>query len=245
MQNSKTFIRCSGGFAKEYVLVCFPFAGGSASAYKNWMQGLNYMIDVCAIQLPGREDRIMEKPYKDMVKLVADITEEIERLNKKVILFGHSMGGKIAYEVAKKMEECGKGPKLLIVSGSRVPNVPEPNPVYQLSDDDFLEAIKRFNGMPREITEDRDLLNFFLPMLRADFELDEKYYSEDAVVLNCPIIAFGGTEDTEADEDDISKWASFTLDKFAYKVFDGGHFFIKQKENEVIDYVRVKIQDCV
>ena len=113
-----------------------------------------------------------------MEMLVCDITEELKKLNKRLVLFGHSMGGKIAYEVAKKLEDEGCGAELLIVSGSRVPNVPEPNPVYQLSDEAFLDAIKRFNGMPKEITENRDIMNFFLPMLRADFELDEKYCDE-------------------------------------------------------------------
>ncbi len=245
MHNSKTFIRCPSGFTKEYVLVCFPFAGGAASAYNNWVKRLSDLIDVCAIQLPGREDRIMEKPYRNMEMLVCDITEELKKLNKRLVLFGHSMGGKIAYEVAKKLEDEGCGAELLIVSGSRVPNVPEPNPVYQLSDEAFLDAIKRFNGMPKEITENRDIMNFFLPMLRADFELDEKYYSPGVTILNCPIIALGGKEDSEANEKDISRWGDFTREKFAYKVFDGGHFFIKQSEAEVTGFVREKILKCI
>lgn len=246
MQTVKRLVRgIDEACENNRVLVCLPFAGGGASAYNNWKKILADLIHVCPVQLPGREDRIMEKPYKDMERLVEDIVKELcNACDRKIYLLGHSMGGKIAYETAKKMQEKGRIIEMLIVSGSRVPHIPEPNPIYHLPDDEFISAIKRFNGMPQEILENRVLLDFFLPILRADFEMDEVYYTQNAVCLNCPILGIGGSLDAEANEEDISLWREYTNNRFDYKIFEGGHFFIKQSEKEVIHFVKEKIGCC-
>lgn len=243
MQNAKCLVReINKTNITEKVMVCFPFAGGGASSYNSWRKELEGAINVCPVQLPGREDRIMEEPYKDIEKLVYDITEELNGFrDKQLYLFGHSMGAKIAYEVAKKLEGNGRKVKLLIVSGSRVPHIPEQNPIYNLQDSEFIVALKRFGGMPKKILENRELLKFFLPMLRADFEMDEIYYTKNAVKLKCPILAIGGSLDKEANEDEISAWKQYASSKFEYKMFEGGHFFIKQHEKEVLDAVRERI----
>ncbi|MBV4429418.1 thioesterase II family protein [Clostridium tyrobutyricum] len=243
MQNVKYLVREINKTNRTgKVLVCFPFAGGGASSYNSWRKELEDVINVCPVQLPGREDRIMEESYKDMEKLVYDVTEELNGFcDKQLYLFGHSMGAKIAYEVAKKLEENGRKVKLLIVSGSRVPHIPEPRPIYNLPDSEFIVALKRFEGMPKEILENRELLKFFLPMLRADFEMDEIYYTKDAVKLKSPILAIGGRLDKEANENEISEWKQYAGSKFEYKMFKGGHFFIKQHEKEVLDAVRERI----
>lgn len=92
--------------------------------------------------------------------------------------------------------------------------------------------------------ENRVLLDFFLPMLRVNFEMDEVYYTQNAVCLNCPILAIGGSLDAEADEEDISLWREYTNNRFEYKIFEGGHFFIKQSEKEVMHFVKEKIGRC-
>ena len=79
------------------------------------------------------------------------------------------MGGKIAYELEKYLEKDGYQAQCLFVSGSRIPSIPEPNPIYFLSDETFKRELGRFEGTPKEILENQELLDFFLPMLRADF----------------------------------------------------------------------------
>ncbi len=107
-------------------------------------------------------------------------------------LWGHSMGGKIAYELEKRLEAAGYTAKCLFISGSRVPSIPEPNPIYHLPDEEFKRELGRFEGTPKEILENQELLDFFLPMLRADFTMDETYYDKAGIVLHTPIAAFGG-----------------------------------------------------
>ena len=221
---------------ENITLFCLPFAGGGASAYSTWIKKLSDGITVCPIQLPGREERIMEKPYTDMKLMLEDLMEEIESaIQWRYSLWGHSMGGKIVYELEKHLENKGYQAQYLFVSGSRIPSIPEPNPIYHLPDEAFKRELQRFEGTPKEIMENQELLKIFLPMLRADFTMDETYYTERQEKIHAPIIAFAGMEDKEATPSDIKKWENYTDQYFQYFLFKGGHFYIREKEIEVID----------
>lgn len=135
-------------------LFCFPFAGGGASAYNSWVQKMKDKVTVCPIQLPGREERIMEKPYNNMTDMLDELEETIWKCIRGPYAFwGHSMGGKIAYELEKRLEKRGKTAQCFLVSGSRIPSIPERNPIYHLPDDEFKKALGRFEGTPKEILE--------------------------------------------------------------------------------------------
>ena len=125
-------------------LFCFPFAGGGASAYNSWVQKMKDKVTVCPIQLPGREERIMEKPYNNMTDMLDELEETIWKCIRGPYAFwGHSMGGKIAYELEKRLEKRGKTAQCFLVSGSRIPSIPERNPIYHLPDDEFKKATRK------------------------------------------------------------------------------------------------------
>lgn len=219
-------------------LFCFPFAGGGASAYNNWVKRMQDALTVCPIQLPGREERIMEKPYNDMNVMLDDLEKALLNvINGPYALWGHSMGGKIAYELEKRLERHRYTAKCFFVSGSRAPHIPEPDPIYHLSDTGFKKKLGRFEGTPKELLDNQELLDFFLPMLRADFTMDETYCINTTVLLQSPIIAFGGEADREADAEEMKAWNAYTSDYFDYQMFHGGHFYIREYEEEVIHAV--------
>lgn len=173
-------IKNTENISKEKItLFCLPFAGGGASAYNQWAKKMQGKVTVCPVQLPGREEQIMEKPYIDMSVMLDDLEEAVRKVvYGPYALWGHSMGGKISYELEKRLEAAGYTAKCLFISGSRVPSIPEPNPIYHLPDEAFKRELGRFEGTPKEILENQELLDFFLPMLRADFTMDETYYDK-------------------------------------------------------------------
>lgn len=230
---------------KSKVLFCLPFAGGGASAFGAWLKEVqDNLVAVCPVQLPGREEKIMDVPYTDMKELIQDLSEQMKPFRDyDIYLFGHSMGAKLAYEMAKNLEKEQIKVRKLIVSGSRVPHIPEPNPICRLPDKEFEEEIARFEGTPKEILENKELLAFFLPMLRADFTMDETYYVDEIRKLNCPIVAFGGIDDQEADEAAISRWTEYTDNDFQYQMFSGNHFFIRDYEEDVLFSVKRAIAE--
>ena len=124
-------------------IFCFPYAGGGASTYRNWNTYLKPGMKCYPIQLPGRENRISETPYREMDTLVKDVVSAlVPYLDTNYILFGHSMGAKIACEVGGALEHYNnvQNPCHLIVSGSQAPHIPDPNPLHNLPEDKFDET---------------------------------------------------------------------------------------------------------
>ncbi len=160
-------------------LFCFPYAGGAASLYRTWPQHLPPTIELCAVQLPGRENRIRESPYTNLVDLVAALLPNLlPVLDKPFALFGHSMGALIAYEVARQLQQHRQIPTHLLVSGRRAPVLPEPEalPHTLPSDEAFLRELhRRYHNIPTVLFEETELRALFVPLLRADLTLVETY----------------------------------------------------------------------
>ncbi|WP_010291653.1 thioesterase II family protein [Clostridium senegalense] len=220
-------------------IFCLPCAGSGASIYGQWHKFLPKDIGVYPIQLPGRENRICEDPILDMDSLVKYITNSIlPYLDKPFLFFGHSLGARVAFEITHNLNSVyNKIPNCLIVSGSRAPHIPEPNPIHFLPDNEFLNAIGKLSGIPNIIFENKELMNLFLPILRADYTIDETYVFKDKSPLPCPIIAFGGVYDTEASEDEIQDWSAYTSNLFSYSMIEGDHFFFKSHVEELLNKI--------
>ena len=243
--NGKLIKNSEGISPQSTIMFCFPYAGGGAAFYAKWIQYFDKKLSVCPIQLPGREERIGEKPYLNMQSLVKDVVDAIMRFDNDFILFGHSMGGKIAFEVEKMLENNKRVAKLAIFSGSRVPHIPEPQPISHLTEQEFLIGLERYDGIPEEIKMDKRLLNFYMPIIRSDFILDESYYPDAPSKLICPVLAIGGNEDRDATLADIKRWSEYTQSKFQYYLFRGGHFFIKEDEENVLKLIHQKSEEFI
>ncbi|WP_024857022.1 thioesterase II family protein [Ruminococcus albus] len=223
--------------SSDKVMFCFPYAGGGASAFRNWENGLGSDVAVCPIQLPGREERFGEQPYADHEELVEDVYNEIRKFSDHdIYLYGHSMGAKIAYALAEKFENDGIDIKGLIVSGCSAPHIPDYDPIGALPTDEFREALGKYNCTPQAILQDEELFDMFLPMLRADFTVSESF-SFEKTRISCPITALCATNDDDARENDVMQWNTYS-DEFNCRKFEGDHFFIKEKEKDVISYLR-------
>lgn len=220
------------------VLFCFPYAGGGASVYRSWIGKFQDRITICPIQLPGREERINEKAYTNMTDLVDEIEYTISNLIQgEYMLWGHSMGAKIIYELEKRFEKRKKIAKCIFVSASRTPNLQEERKIYNLPDESFIKAIGKLGGTPKSILDNKEIMSLFIPMLRADFELDETYYDKKINILHCSIIAFAGEKDEEVKVEEISNWKNYTDKYFNYKIFKGGHFFLHDQEEKIISEI--------
>lgn len=213
-------------------LFCFPYAGGGTSMYRGWAHAFPQDVGVYPVQLPGRETRIAERLIGDMGQLATSIAEAIAPyLQLPFILFGHSLGARIAFEVARHVRrKWGVEPCHLIVSASRAPHIPDPNPLHKLPDDRFIAELRRLSGTPEAILQNKELLALFLPMLRADFTVDETYQYKVEQPLACPILAFGGTWDEEATDKELEAWARHTQAEFGLEMIAGNHFFLHAQQ---------------
>lgn len=211
-------------------LFCFPYAGGGASVFARWMKDLPPDIEVCPVQLPGRENRISEPCLTGVKDVAARAAEALAPyFDMRFAFFGHSLGALIAYELAQTLRRTrGAQPQHLIVSAHRAPQSPFPlAPTWQLPDADLKRRLVELNGTPKEVLRHPELLELVLPLIRADFRLDETYtHPSDYEPLDCPITVFGGLHDTETSGADLQSWRAVTHARFELRMLDGDHFFI-------------------
>jgi surfactin synthase thioesterase subunit len=220
-------------------LVCIPYAGGGASAFRPWSQDLGTGVEVWCAELPGRERRFREPPVTTMAGLVPPVVDAIvDRVRPPVALFGHSMGGLAALEVAHRLPECGGPPPAhLFVSGARAPHLPRARAVHLL-DDDRLEAwLVRVGGLPAEVVADRDLLALLLPTIRADLDVCASFRHRLRAPLGCSIHAFAGAADPVAPRADMAGWVGYTSAAFALTVLPGDHFFLHPRRRSITSVI--------
>ncbi|GAB3147773.1 alpha/beta fold hydrolase [Micromonospora sonneratiae] len=218
-------------------LYCFPFAGGSAAAYRPWA-ALLPEVDLVSFQLPGRAERLGEDPVTDLRSMVPGLATTIaaDLDGRPYALFGHSMGTILAYEVAAELARLDvAAPRLLAVSGRRAPHVVDPEfvPYHPMPDDAFLARIEALGGIPPQLAEHRDLIELMLPTLRADFTAVETYRANVGERLACPIAVFGGVDDPDSPPATLLPWAELTTAPTTVHTYDGGHFFLLDHAVEV------------
>jgi medium-chain acyl-[acyl-carrier-protein] hydrolase len=209
-------------------LVCFSYAGGSASAYRTWPDDLPADVDVRAVQLPGRDNRLAERPFTrlpDLVEAVADALEP--HLCAPFAFFGHSMGALVAFELTRELRRRGEPqPVQLFVSACRAPQLPDPDPpIHLLPEPELLEELRRLDGTPGQVFENPELRSLVLPTVRADFSACETYVHEPGEPLAISIRAFGGVTDNKVSQEQLEGWRQQTSASFGLRVFSGNHFY--------------------
>lgn len=187
---------------------------------------------------PGRGSRYNETPITELSVLVEKINRAIQPLvDKPFIFFGHSLGGMVAFELARQLSQQNlPQPQNLFVSACGAPHIPDPYPsIHTLPDSEFIKSLRQLNGIPAEVANHSELMELLLPTLRADFEAIESYkYISNERRLTCPIIAFGGFDDPRISRERLEGWAYHTTASFKSQYFSGGHFFINAARQSVI-----------
>lgn len=226
-----------GGHRKP-VLYCFAHAGGGGSVYTGWRQRLAGRLEVRPVVLPGRESRRSEPALTEMAPLVAKLAAEItaDSGNGRFVLFGHSLGAILAFEIAAALELAGGPvPAGLVVSGRRAPALPaRQEPKHNLDEDQLVEHMSELGGTPPEVLENRTLLRLFLPTFRADLKLNETYRYRAGVRVGCPLSAYTGDADPLVTPDEVAAWRSVTSASFGLRVFAGGHFYLHDNPPPVL-----------
>jgi surfactin synthase thioesterase subunit len=218
-------------------LICLPHAGGGASGFHPFAALLPRDIEMLTVQLPGRESRLSEPPFRRMAPLIDALTEAVAPLlDRPYALFGHSMGALIAYELGRAFErERLPLPRTTIVSGRRAPTVPNTEaPLHRLPDDQFVEAlVARYDAIPKVIRDEPELMALFLPVLKADFEVFETHHHAEVPPLECALAIYGGRADPQTRQ--MEGWADLYAGPCRTRLFDGGHFYLADQRRALAE----------
>lgn len=222
-------------------LLCFPFAGGGAATFRTWGKRLGPGFDVCAFEPPGRGTRFTEPAHRRMADYVDAVMPTVTALTEqRFVLFGHSMGAMVALECAKRLHRMGRAPALMVLSAyGKLPS--SRKPIHQLPREELVKALHAYGGSPAEVLANEEMMEVLLPMLRADFELVETYAYQDDTSFSFPLLVVGGDDDPYFPASSLEPWRTITTGAFSFKMFPGGHFYLREAENELLATLREAI----
>jgi surfactin synthase thioesterase subunit len=209
-------------------LLCLPHAGGGASSFKAWGRDAPPEIDVCAVQLPGRENRTNASPLTDIDVLLDALLAALQpHLGRPYAIYGHSLGALIGFELVRRLRRQRRRlPVGLFVGSRRAPQLPSPVPtIHRMPDEVLVQWLKRAAGTADLLLTNERWLRFYLPALRADLSLSEGYRYTPEAPLPCPIFAFGGSDDAVLAHHELDAWRVQTRDTFRLSLYPGGHLF--------------------
>lgn len=221
-------------------LFCFPYAGAGASIYNAWQNNLPPEVEVCSIQLPGRENRLKEAPFTEISFLTQTLVSILRpHFSTPFAFFGHSMGSLLSFELTRQLRrENAPSPVHLFIASRRAPQVlPSTAPMYSLPEPALIEKMRLVNGTSEAILQNSKWMQLLLTILRADLELCETYEYTPEAPLNCPISAFGGYQDGAVSQDDIAAWNVQTCNSFKLQMFVGNHFFLHNARVNILQAI--------
>lgn len=222
-------------------IYCFPHAGGNPRSFLGWQRSMGDDAEIVAVCPPGRGPRYQEPPSSDMSELVDGAVAAIAATaDRPFVLFGHSLGAVLAFEVARRvggLPDC----RHLVASGCSAPSLLPSKRVVEaarLEGRAFTEAVGFFGGLPPEVVADEALQELLLPHLKADFRMVAHYAYRPGPPLSVPVTLINGTDDPHVKEDGLDPWARECADEPTRHWADGGHFYFGDEPRAVTDVFR-------
>ena len=208
----------------------FPFSGGNSFSFRKLNSYLDKNIELIPIDYPGHGARIKEVLLDNITNMVEDIyARQRDLLRGQFALYGHSLGGLLAFLIAGKLSKLGSpSPCHLIISGTPAPNSSfVTKDMHLLPRKAFYEALSTLGCVSEEILQNEELMLFFEPVIKADLRAIDSYCFEASPLFNIPITVMRGTND-QVTIDNARAWENFSTGTFSYIEVHGDHFFVLQ-----------------
>jgi surfactin synthase thioesterase subunit len=224
-------------------LLCVPFAGAGASFFHPWRALATGRWRVLAVELPGRERRLLETPYRNVVEAANNSIDDIVAAlgeGTRTVLFGHSLGAVLAYELVQLLSTRNVFVERLIVSGSPGPWTQRTNRATGLPDEEFLARVEEFAGFRHEALEHPEMRELILPVLQADCEMHENYVPSTDEPVTVPICSVRGGSDGLVTAEQARQWRRATTSRFSYFEFPGDHMYLVDHARGLLDLIEAE-----
>jgi medium-chain acyl-[acyl-carrier-protein] hydrolase len=219
-------------------LFCFPHAGGSASLYRRWQGRLPADVELCAVQLPGREQRFRERARVNLRELADEIATAWKPTPVPFALLGVSMGGWISFELTRSLRRLGRPqPFHIFVGAMAAPHVPDTTNEHRMSLDQWIAYARQLGELTDQEIAARELLELMFPMLVADASITETHTYVDDAPIECAISVYACTRDRRVKADDVRAWERYTTGAFSYDELVADHNFLKTDPESMIEKV--------
>lgn len=219
-------------------------AGGNKEIFEHWHEQIDEEVEIILLQLPGRNDRRNEKAFNEVNLLIKELAPLMnEEISKPFSIFGHSMGGLIAFETARTLQlNYNKTPYKLMVSGTPcLKNYENKFVNYiienNLSEKDIHALMPKFQRFDFE----EEIVRRMIDVLLNDLKLIHSYKYISKGVLNSSIIAFHAINDVRVMQNDVEKWKHETIKNFKLIEVPGSHNYLYYDSELLIKYINKEL----
>lgn len=254
----------------QFRLFCFPYGGGGASIYREWQREFPDSIEICPIQLPGRENRLEEHPLDNLNVLVAELAQHLKPLfDLPFAFFGHSFGSLIGFELTRYLRRH-RLPQPIHLFTSAYPDPRKPSKsldnllaslkhldinlfdlnqerIAQLDEGilNTLSFVFKDNGIV-DYSDDRmnkNIIKILLPIFIGDMKIVKNYSYYHELPLETPITVFQGKQDLWVAPADHKGWINHSSTSCVFHEFDSGHLFVREKNirAKIIQEIKEKL----
>lgn len=227
-------------------LFCLPYAGVGTSRFRAWPELVPPWVEVCPIQLPGREERLHEPAFDAVEPLIDALAQVLQGyLDRPFAIFGCSLGAVLAFELARALRDRrGLTPAHLFVAACAAPqrlNRMQDNLSALLSKEgagpETIALLRSLGILAAPAVTDAEMLAAVWPTLRADVSLLTRYTCREITPLESPITAFGGVEDRGIGREDLAAWHILTSGAFQLVMMPGGHLFMDTSPKLLLEHI--------
>ncbi|MDZ4235188.1 MAG: alpha/beta fold hydrolase [Dietzia sp.] len=226
-------------------LFIFPHAGGAPQYYVPFAKTFTTDIKRTAVQYPGQRGKQDFASFTSLPALADEVCKMVSPDTEggvhgpPIAFFGHSMGGLLAFEVARRFEAAGNPIAALFVSACAAPgrvgyeDVPD-------DDEGLLAAVSTMTGASPEFMQSPEFAAAILPTLRG-LKAIANYDCPPEVTLSCPIHVFYGDDDEIATSEKVMPWSERTTAGFTAREFKGHHFYLNDHLGDLVPDVEQRI----
>ncbi|MGW4227885.1 thioesterase II family protein [Streptomyces sp. NPDC004980] len=215
-----TYLRSfsTAGDNASATVVVFPQAGAGCLRLRSSASALPSGPNLLGVQMPGREDRLHDSPANGLSEVVDCISAELcdHALHRPLVFLGVSLGALIAYEVARKLEPEGAGPRSLVVAAARSP--------------EYWGSFPAANPPSAELTAllhpsvcDSEIAHYALATLRSDVRLMAGYRVPSTPLTSTSLRSVSGRRDSVATTAQMSGWRDRATHYQGHQVIDADH----------------------
>jgi surfactin synthase thioesterase subunit len=219
-------------------------AGGSHSAFRSWLPHFPADWELRLVVAPGRPRAASHPAVHDLNILGDALADHLGGLSEgePYALFGHSMGGLIAFSAALETQARGvRSPEWVGVSGHPGPfnsitrTAP---PLYRLSPEELRSGLIDLDGLPERVLREPLLWERVQPIVRDDLQAAETWRPRGiSPRLELPLSAFCGDRDPVAGAADAAAWGAYTSEFVGVRAFPGGHFYFQYHPEALVESI--------
>ena len=213
-------------------LITFAHAGGFGGYYYPLKVLEDEDLQVVNYEYAGHGARFHEPLRTQAQDVIQAAYDELFAggLNEPVVLFGHSMGAYLCYELAYELQIHGQEEQLagLILSGAAPPSGFLPCGVDLEDREAVLAYLAALGGTQNAVMRCEEFLELYLTVVTTDLGLMDHYtFRNPDIPYTFPIKLLYAEDDTYLPSPEImEQWGDVTQHYLGANRYSGGHFYL-------------------